>query len=107
MDQLYISPDDVIIPTRTITATSTSIDTTTSTSIDTTTSTSIDTTTSTSIDTIPTHGSAMSTPEATGSPGDNDNTDDESGGTVTSGQSFMSLILVAVLSIKITTVLLM
>ena len=82
MDQLYISPDDVIIPTRTITATSTSIDTTTL-------------------------GSATPTPEATGSPGDDDNTDDESGGTVTSGQSFMSLILVAVLSIKITTVLLM
>ena len=82
MDQLYISPDDVIIPTRTITATSTSTDTTTL-------------------------GSATSTPEATGSPGDNDNTNDESGGTVTSGQSFMSLILVAVLSIKITTVLLM
>ena len=78
----YAFPDDVIIPTRTITATSTSIDTTTL-------------------------GSATSTPEATGSPGDDDNTDDESGGTVTSGRSFMSLILVAVLSIKITSVLLM
>ena len=39
--------------------------------------------------------------------GDDDNTSDESGGTVTSGRSFMSLILVAVLSIKITTALLM